>query len=33
MAQALMRFRRNNTAFWIQDYHFLALGEEMRDSV
>ncbi len=30
MAQALMRFRKNNTAFWIQDYHFLALGEELR---
>src|SRR6201989_2918235 len=31
MARALMRFRRKDTAFWIQDYHFLALGAEMRD--
>ncbi len=31
MARALMRFRKPNTAFWIQDYHFLALGAEMRD--
>jgi trehalose 6-phosphate synthase len=30
MAQALLRFRKKNTAFWIQDYHFLALGEELR---
>jgi trehalose 6-phosphate synthase len=30
MAQALLRFRKSNTAFWIQDYHFLALGEELR---
>jgi trehalose 6-phosphate synthase len=30
MAQALLRFRKANTAFWIQDYHFLALGEELR---
>src|SRR3954452_17290355 len=31
MARALMRFRRKDTAFWIQDYHFLALGAEMRE--
>jgi trehalose 6-phosphate synthase len=30
MAQALLRFRKNDTAFWIQDYHFLALAEELR---
>jgi trehalose 6-phosphate synthase len=30
MAQALMRFRNKNTAFWIQDYHFLTLAEELR---
>ena len=30
MAQALLRFRKDNTAFWIQDYHFLALAEELR---
>src|SRR5436305_11191280 len=31
MAKALMRFRRRDTAFWIQDYHFLALGAELRE--
>jgi trehalose 6-phosphate synthase len=31
MARALLRFERPNTAFWIQDYHFLALGAELRD--
>ena len=31
MAKALMRFRKPDSAFWIQDYHFLALGAEMRD--
>ncbi|MFZ2159097.1 MAG: trehalose-6-phosphate synthase, partial [Bradyrhizobium sp.] len=31
MARALMRFRKPETAFWIQDYHFLALGVELRD--
>ena len=31
MARALMRFRKPGTIFWIQDYHFLALGAEMRD--
>ena len=30
MAQALLRFRKNDTAFWVQDYHFLALAEELR---
>ncbi|MFZ5732792.1 MAG: alpha,alpha-trehalose-phosphate synthase (UDP-forming) [Pseudomonadota bacterium] len=30
MAHALMRFRKPDTAFWIQDYHFLALGAELR---
>ena len=31
MARALLRFRQPDTAFWIQDYHFLALGAELRD--
>src|SRR6185437_2718095 len=31
MARALMRFRKPESAFWIQDYHFLALGAELRD--
>lgn len=31
MARALMRFRKPSAAFWIQDYHFLALGAEMRE--
>jgi trehalose 6-phosphate synthase len=31
MARALLRFRKQDTAFWIQDYHFLALGSELRD--
>jgi trehalose 6-phosphate synthase len=31
MARALMRFRKPGTMFWIQDYHFLALGAEMRE--
>ncbi|MBS0531529.1 MAG: alpha,alpha-trehalose-phosphate synthase (UDP-forming) [Proteobacteria bacterium] len=31
MARSLMRFRKPDTAFWIQDYHFLALGAELRD--
>jgi len=30
MAQALLRFRKSNAAFWVHDYHFLALGEELR---
>src|SRR6202023_258841 len=31
MARALLRFGKPTTAFWIQDYHFLALGAELRD--
>ena len=31
MARALLRFQKPNSAFWIQDYHFLALGAELRD--
>jgi trehalose 6-phosphate synthase len=31
MARALLRFRKADTAFWIQDYHFLVLGAELRD--
>ena len=31
MARALLRFRKADTAFWIQDYHFLALGAELRE--
>ena len=31
MARALLRFRKADTLFWIQDYHFLALGAELRD--
>jgi trehalose 6-phosphate synthase len=31
MARALLRFRKPDTLFWIQDYHFLALGAELRD--
>jgi trehalose 6-phosphate synthase len=31
MARALLRFLKPDTAFWVQDYHFLALGAEMRD--
>src|SRR5204863_9130971 len=31
MARALLRFRKAESAFWIQDYHFLALGAELRD--
>src|SRR6202140_2310554 len=30
MARALLRFEKPQTAFWIQDYHFLALGAELR---
>ena len=30
MARALLRFRNRDTAFWVQDYHFLALGAELR---
>lgn len=31
MARALLRFRKADSAFWVQDYHFLALGAELRD--
>ena len=31
MARALLRFQKPDTIFWIQDYHFLALGAELRD--
>jgi trehalose 6-phosphate synthase len=31
MARALLRFKKPETAFWIQDYHFLALAAELRD--
>src|SRR5712671_506480 len=30
MARALLRFGKPNTAIWVQDYHFLALGAELR---
>jgi trehalose 6-phosphate synthase len=30
MAHALLRFRKPDTAFWVQDYHFLVLGAELR---
>src|ERR1700743_702601 len=31
MARALLRFEKPDTAFWVQDYHFLALGADLRD--
>jgi trehalose 6-phosphate synthase len=31
MARALLRFNKQDTAFWVQDYHFLALGAELRE--
>ena len=31
MARALLRFRKDGIAFWVQDYHFLALGAELRE--
>ena len=31
MARALLRFRKTGTVFWVQDYHFLALGAELRE--
>src|SRR5476649_2944385 len=31
MARALLRFEKPGVVFWIQDYHFLALGAELRD--
>jgi trehalose 6-phosphate synthase len=30
MARALLRFGGPDTVFWVQDYHFLTLGAEMR---
>ncbi|MFZ0239884.1 MAG: trehalose-6-phosphate synthase, partial [Xanthobacteraceae bacterium] len=30
MARALLRFNTPETIFWIQDYHFLILGAELR---
>jgi trehalose 6-phosphate synthase len=31
MARALLRFGKPDTVFWIQDYHFLTLGAELRE--
>src|SRR4030088_1704712 len=31
MARALLRFQKPDTSFWVQDYHFLALGAELRN--
>ena len=31
MARALLRVKKPDSAFWVQDYHFLALGAELRD--
>src|SRR3954454_4666240 len=31
MARALLRFNKKDSAFWVQDYHFLALGAELRE--
>ena len=31
MARALLRFKKPSTVFWVQDYHFLALGAELRE--
>jgi trehalose 6-phosphate synthase len=30
MARALLRFRQPDVTYWVQDYHFLALGAELR---
>jgi trehalose 6-phosphate synthase len=30
-ARALLRFRKPDSVFWIQDYHFLALAAELRE--
>jgi trehalose 6-phosphate synthase len=30
MARALLRFEKPDSCFWVQDYHFLCLGEELR---
>src|SRR6201990_2904916 len=31
MARALLRLNKCDSAFWVQDYHFLALGAELRE--
>jgi len=31
IARALLRFRKPDSVFWVQDYHFLALGAELRN--
>jgi trehalose 6-phosphate synthase len=31
VARALLRFQKPDTVFWIQDYHFLSLGADMRE--
>ncbi|ACI91758.1 alpha,alpha-trehalose-phosphate synthase [Afipia carboxidovorans OM5] len=31
VARALMRFSKPDTMFWVQDYHFLALGGQLRE--
>jgi len=31
MARALLRFNKKDSVFWVQDYHFLALGAELRE--
>ena len=31
MARALLRFQEAGVGFWVQDYHFLALGAELRE--
>src|SRR5246500_4661287 len=31
VARALVRFLKKDTVFWVQDYHFLALGAELRE--
>jgi len=31
VARALMRFQKPDVTFWVQDYHFLALGAELRE--
>src|SRR5215468_2814991 len=31
VARALLRFSKTDTASWVQDYHFLSLGAELRD--
>jgi trehalose 6-phosphate synthase len=30
MARALLRFCKSDSVFWVQDYHFLTLGDELR---